>query len=121
MSVYITEATSDSNVPSSKLWIGAPPTNLSDRAIQMWVAENESQQHILKQLEIKQNPNFKGNLHGFIVVSKNIPTAEAKIRGHRPFIIDLSSSEKLGVEHKANIYEILPEYWKWRNNPVYMY
>lgn len=98
---------------------GAPLTNLSDRSLQWWVSEKETQEHILRELEIDQNSNFKGNFHGFIVVSKNIPTKEAKRRGHRPFIFDISSSEKLGVRHKVNVYKILPEYWKWRNIPIY--
>lgn len=100
---------------------GAPPTNFTDRALQCWVAEIETQQHILKELEIHKNPHFDGNFYGFIVVSKNIPTAEAIKRGHRPFIFDITASEKLGVEHKANIYQVIPEYWKWRSVPVYMY
>jgi len=100
---------------------GAPPTNYTDRALQSWVAETETQQHILMQLEICQNPNFVGNFHGFITVSKNIPTEKARRMGHRPFIFDIAPSEKLGIEHTANIYEMLPEYWKWRRVPIHMY
>jgi hypothetical protein len=99
---------------------GGPLTNFNDRTLQLWIAENETQQHILKEIEIKQNPNFDGNFHGFIVVSKNEPTEEAKSRGHRPFIFDISSSEKLGVEHTANVYDMLAGYWEWRKIPFYM-
>ncbi len=101
--------------------VGGPPTNCPDRYLQWWVAERETQEHIIKQLEIAENSNFQGNFHGFITVSKNIPTEDALRRGHRRFILDTSPSEKLGVRHEANFYEVLPEYWKCRNIPIYMY
>lgn len=97
---------------------GAPPTNATDRALQCWVAERETQEHILKQLDLI-NQHFKGNFHGFLVVSKNVPTKNA--RNHRPFIFDISASRKLGVKHQASIYRLIEYHWKWRDHPLYTY
>lgn len=101
--------------------VGTPPLGMNDRGIQTWVAERETQQHILEQIKIKNNPHFKdSNFEGFIVASRNIPTKEATTAGHRRFILDLSQSKKLGIELRANVYRELPHYLNWRNIPVYM-
>ncbi len=99
---------------------GAPPTNVPDRGLQSWTAETETQQYVLRQLEIPDRAGSPENFHGFIVSSRNIPTPEAVRRGHRPFIYDLSAAERIGVRHRANVYDLLDQYRIWREIPIYM-
>jgi NAD(P)-dependent dehydrogenase (short-subunit alcohol dehydrogenase family) len=99
---------------------GAPPTNVPDRGLQSWTAEAETQQYVLRQLEMPDRADLPGNFHGFIVSSRNIPTIEAVRRGHRPFIYDLSAAERIGVRHRANVYDLLEQYRTWRDIPIYM-
>lgn len=100
--------------------IGAPPMNVADRGLQTWIAESESQSHILRQIGIAGLPAFAGNFHGFILASKNIPNAEAVAAGHRPFILDLTRSASLGVQHRANVYDLYAQYRVWRDVPICM-
>jgi len=100
--------------------MGAPPTNAGDRGLQTWIAETETQQHVLRQVALAGRTDLTGNFHGFILASKNIPSAEAVRHGHRPFILDLSTSERLGVVHRANVYDLYAQYRVWRDVPVYL-
>jgi NAD(P)-dependent dehydrogenase (short-subunit alcohol dehydrogenase family) len=100
--------------------MGAPPTNVADRGLQTWVAETETQQHVLRQIELPGRTDLSGNFHGFIVASRNIPSLEAVRHGHRPFILDLSTSVRLGVVHRANVYDLYAQYRLWRDVPIFM-
>jgi len=100
--------------------MGAPPMNVPDRGLQTWVAERETQAHILRQIGLPDRPGASGNFHGFIIASRNIPGDDAVRAGHRPFILDLSSSAWLGVKHAANVYDFYTQYRIWRDVPICM-
>ena len=102
--------------------VGAPHSNIHFRGIQTWVAECEAQEHILRQLMLRSNPNYKDeiasgrNLFGFNVISNNQVPEDVD---HPQFKYDLSTSEKLGVKHQFNVYDVLKNHdSSWRRIPI---
>ncbi|MFH1850338.1 MAG: NAD-dependent epimerase/dehydratase family protein [archaeon] len=97
---------------------GCPPSNIAGAALQYWVAECETQMHVLKQLQLGDNPDFKDrNWHGFTVVSDN----RTNRPGQPKFSYDISNSARLGVVHEFNVYDALTNRdYSWRRIPVVM-